>query len=180
MQYANWSELIERMTAVKAELVRADRGKIYPPNIPFEAATEEQLVAAERVLGERLAEPYREFLGLIGGWSGFLQANHLFGPSDFMGSRPFVDANQRLGWLSEEGVLQELGFRTDDLLPIAMSINDRDLFVMTRQSTAIPGTVIWFSGYEIERYADFAAYFEAMISYNQVTLDTELAKARQE
>jgi hypothetical protein len=33
--------------------------------------------------------------------------------------------------------------------------------------SAVPGVVIWFAGYEIERFANFDEYFLAMMDYNR-------------
>jgi hypothetical protein len=61
----------------------------------------------------------------------------LFGPEDLRGGPRFVQATEMLGFLEDE-VLSSSGFRRDELLPIAASPIDTELFVMARRSTSTP------------------------------------------
>ena len=75
----------------------------------------------------------------------------------------------------EDGVLVDSGYRRDQLLPIACSSVNLDLFVITRLASRSPGTVIWYNGREIDRYKDFDEFFLAMMEYNR--LEAEDLKA---
>ena len=171
-----WSEVFARLSEVKTALERADRKRIYrhlPPNSP---ASDAQLAAAEQAIGEPLDAQYREFLTLAGGWPAVLQDIDLLGAADFLGSAAYLDAQQRLGWMVEEDHLAPTGFTLSELLPIAVSAHDRDLFVMVRRTSKLAGTVIWLSGYEVERYPDFASFFDAIVAYNEQVIASMTAQ----
>lgn len=139
------------------------------------AATEEELRAVEAPLGEALDPMYREFLSYAGGWPGFLHGADLFGPEDFLGGAHFRHGTEMLGFV-EPSVLSSAGFRREELIPIAASREDLDLFVMTRRATSMPGIVIWLAGAEIERFPNFEEFFAAVLDYNRG--DIEHAKQR--
>jgi hypothetical protein len=56
----------------------------------------------------------------------------------------------------------------DRLLPIATTLEDRDLFVLDLET----GEVIWLAGEEIDRYPNFDEYFAAMVAYNQQEIES--------
>jgi hypothetical protein len=41
---------------------------------------------------------------------------------------------------------------------------------MTRRTAANPGLVIWYSGYEVDRFPDFDEFFAAMVDYNRAEI----------
>lgn len=70
----------------------------------------------------------------------------------------------------EDSVLESSGFLRDQLLPIAATSTDKDLFVITKPASPNPGIVIWFAGDEIDRFESFTEFFLAMIDYNREEL----------
>jgi hypothetical protein len=70
----------------------------------------------------------------------------------------------------EEDVLADGGLRREELLPIAASPIDLDLFVMTRKSASQPGLVVRLAGAEIDRFPSFSEYVLAMVDYNRLEL----------
>ena len=82
-----------------------------------------------------------------------------------------------LGILDDENVLAFSGFSKVELLPIAATLDSRDLHVITRATSRQPGVVIWYSGEEIDRYPNFEEYFLAMTDYNRLEIG-ELKNAR--
>lgn len=70
-------------------------------------------------------------------------------------SRPGIDA-----FLASCGL--------DDLVAIGGSNLETDLFLLvSAESETMPGAVLWWAEEEIDRFADFAAFFAAMTAYNQ-------------
>jgi hypothetical protein len=110
---------------------------------------------------------YRTFLLHANGWPAFYQTVDLLGADDLTGGKRFEHAAEMLGYV-EEGVLADAGLRRNDLLPIAASPVDLDLFVITRPSSARPGVVIWLAGTEVDLFPSFSEYFLAMIDYNRL------------
>ncbi|WP_231707101.1 SMI1/KNR4 family protein [Tsukamurella sputi] len=103
---ARWRELIDAVVVQKARLVRADP-ELYETSAPNPGATEEQLLAAERRLGHRLPEQYREFLTVANGWNGWggisgrlLGCESMAGASGFEVSIRLVD-NTVLEWATD-------------------------------------------------------------------------------
>lgn len=70
----------------------------------------------------------------------------------------------------EDDVINSSGFKREELLSIAVSDSDKDMFVISNLKSNNPGIVIWFAGEEIERYISFDEFFLAMIDYNREVL----------
>lgn len=163
-------KMIAQMVEKKNLLSSLDKEGLYrclPPNPP---ATEAEIAEAESRIGEPLAPEYRDFLKHAAGWSGIVHHVDLFGPSELGAGPLFEKGVERVGWMMEFEVLEAVGFKPDDLLPIAAPEDSIDVYTLVRRSSAHAGTVIWFRGDEIERYDDFHAYFKAMIGYNEAAI----------
>jgi hypothetical protein len=141
-----------------------------PHHLPNVAATEEQLRLVEAFIREPLDAQYRAFLAAAGGWRGFYHTSDLFGPEELMGNSLGSYAAEKLSWV-EPVALDEAGLRREDLLPIAATRVDLDLFVVTRQSAKNPGQVIWIAGGVVARFTDFVHYFDAMVDFNRDTIE---------
>ncbi len=165
----NWKERIVELVLVKQTIDELDTRGLWEYHLPGVAATPGQLAAVETTLGEPLDPGLRSFLEHAGGWPALWQTVDLFGPGDLLGSNRFRRATEMLGSV-EDGVLTDGGLRRADLLPIAASPVDADLFVMTRQSSPSPGCVVWLAGAEVDRWPTFEAFFLAMIDYNRLEL----------
>ena len=168
---SGWIDKIVVMMYVKQEIQRLDRLGFWPHHLPEIAATEDQLKAAEEHLGHSLDIDYRSFLGCANGWKGFLRTVDLFGTSDLIGSSLMDYAASMLEIIDEENVIAASGFSKAELLPIAVTREDKDLFVMSRATSHQPGVVIWFAGEEIDRFPTFEEYFLAMADYNRLVLE---------
>lgn len=162
-----WRDRIVAMIYVKQEIMKLDVEQIWPHHLPEMAASEEALKKTEENLGFKINQDYREFLKMANGWKGFLQTVHLFGTQDLLGSQIMQYAQSLLGYV-EDDVIKSTGFLREELLPIAATKYDKDLFVMTLPNSQKPGTIIWLAGEEIDRYANFTEYFLAMIEYNRL------------
>jgi len=167
MMNKEWRDNIVVMVYVKQELMKLDVNRIWPHHLPELAASEEDLKKTEVYLGHKIDNKYREFLTMADGWKGFYHTVDLFGTKDLQGS-PLMQYSLSLLNAIEDDVIETTGFSREDLLPIAATEFDKDLFVMSRPTSHIPGTVIWFAGEEIDRYPDFTEYFLAIIDYNRL------------
>lgn len=162
----DWRQRIVDLVSIKQAIHERDTKGLWEYRLPGVAASEEQLAEVEAKLGEVLDPGYRSFLSFGDGWPAFYQTVDLFGHADLLGSERFDHASEMLGYV-EDSVLESAGFGREELLPIAATPVDLDLFVMTRRSTATPGVVIWLAGYEVDRFPDFDEYFLAMMDYNR-------------
>lgn len=170
MMNKEWQDHIVTMVYVKQELLKLDIEKIWPHHLPELAATEEMLSRTEEFLGFEIDRDYREFLRMANGWKGFLQTIDLFGTQELSGSPIMQYAQSLLGFV-EDDVIASTGFTREELLPIAATPYDKDIFVMTRSTSNSPGIVIWLAGEEIDRYPNFTEYFLAMIDYNRMLIE---------
>lgn len=167
----NWKERIVNLVAIKQTIDELDKKKLWEYRLPGVAATPEQLDAVEAALGEPLDPHYRSFLEHAGGWPAFWHTVDLFGPEDLLGGERVRHANEMLSYI-EDDVLEGGGLRRADLLPIAASPVDLDLFVMTRRSSRSPGGVVWLAGSEVDRFPTFEEFFLAMMEYNHLELQS--------
>jgi hypothetical protein len=173
---AEWKRKIAIGLLVKRAMMETDVEMSFSYYLPEVAATESQLVDAEKSLGHTLDGRYKEFLRCANGWQGFWHISDLFGTSDLIGG-PRLENVEHLLSLLDNGVLKSASLERHHLLPITATRIDRDLFVITRPTSPSPGLVIWFAGEEIERFRTFEGYFLAMIEYGRQ--DVKWLKDRQ-
>lgn len=165
----NWKGRIVELVLVKQRMDELDKRALWEYRLPGLAATPAQLDEVEAALGEALDPMYRSFLEHAGGWPALWQAVDLFGPEELLGGERFGHATEMLDFV-EDTVLDGAGFSRAELMPIAASRTDLDLFVMARRSSPSPGVVVWLAGSEIDRWSDFEKFFLAMIDYNRLEL----------
>jgi len=69
--------------------------------------------------------------------------------------------------LDIDGVaLRQSGLLRDELVPIAASDVDLDIFFISKNKSVGEGEVIWFAGQEIQRFRGFEDFFLTMVDYN--------------
>jgi hypothetical protein len=166
----NWKSEIVKLAYIKQELANIDSQKLWPWHLPSVAASEQEILECESRLGFVLDLQFANFLRHANGWSGFIQATDLFGTADLGGDGKMPLAQEMLGYL-EDSVLVQAGITRENVFPIAVSAVDLDLFVMTKPSAVLAGIVIWFAGYEIQRFNDFQEFFLAMVDYNILQIE---------
>ena len=159
----NWPKEIVVAQLVKQRVMELDVNGVWPHHLPEVAARGEELEAAEETLGHALDSRYRDFLLHANGWQGFMQAVDLFGTGDLVGGGRRDRALRLLRTL--EPLKEICGFDGEDLLPIAVSRNDIDLFVSVRPGRDGAGSVLWFAGQVIDTFPNFDEYFLAMVDY---------------
>ena len=161
----DWRRQIAIAHLVKQRVAELDVDEMWPHCLPEIAATPQDIAEVEAVLAEPLDGKYRAFLGFANGWKGFYHSVDLFGTADLL-SEP----RRRLGdelLVTLEPLEQLCGMKIGDVLPIAVSLDSIDVFVITRRHTKTPGEVIWLAGQLIDRFPDFDEFFLAMIDYNR-------------
>ncbi len=146
--------------------MKQDVEKIWPHHFPEVGANEKSIRIIEQELGYKLDLMYREFLQYANGWAVFYQTLDLFGTEQLKESA-IMDYAQVLLEAIDDVVLEESGVLRQELLPIAVSEFDRDLFVLCLPNSSRPGEIIWFAGEEIDRFENFDEYFLVMIDYNR-------------
>jgi len=94
----------------------------------------------------------------------------LFGTKDLIGGERH-EMGQFVFSCLEDDVLKSSKLARGDLLPIAVTKFDRDLFLLGRPNSPVAGAVFWFAGEEIDRFSNFDEYFLSMMEYNKRTLE---------
>ena len=166
MTIEEWRERIVYMALIKEKVAQVDVEGLWPWHLPSVKATEDEIKAVEARIGERLDESYRTFLSLAGGWVAFYQMVDLFGCADLIGGPRFNRGQELMRGLGEREYRQ-MGFSANDLLPIAASTEEVELFVMARRHTRAPGQVIWLAESVVDVFPSFDEYFLAMMDYNR-------------
>lgn len=161
-----WQGQIKTMIQVKQDLEKYDQEGLYEQYRPENGATEEEIRIVERSLGFTLDEQYRDFLKHANGWKNFNHTIPLFGTTQLFDLGLMGYVNKLLNECWEE-IEETIGFTKDELLSIAATSENTDVFLISKPSTRQSGVVIWIAGYEIERYKDFKDFFSAMIIYNR-------------
>ena len=154
----NWHVEIVQLYNLKQRLDAADNEKLYTLTLPSVAASEQALSVVEARLGFCLDGEYKSFLQHADGWQHFFHKVHLFGTRELSGYGLYTRANKLLQSLHDP----VLSAPKSSLMPIAVSENDIDLFVLDRSSETQSQPVIWFAGGEIERFSSFNDFWVGM------------------
>jgi len=170
LKLEDWKKAIITMIQVKQEVIKHDKIGLWHQHLPAVAATDKQIEKVEEILGFNIDNSYKNFLKFSNGWKAVYQTVDLFGTDELSGS-PIMDYAFKLLKELEEDIITPMGYRLDELLPIAATFEDIDIFVLTKPSSPEPGIVIWFAGGEIDRFSNFSEYFLAMIDYNRLEVE---------
>ena len=170
----NWKERIIMMLMVKNALYQADKEQLWEYHYPEVAAQMKEILSVQKKLDVKFSEEYTEFLQYANGWKALYQLVDLFGTRDF-DSESMEYARKLLNTeMANDKSLDRWGGL---LLPIAVSRTDKDLFVMVLAEGEQYGQVIWLAGGEVERFASFCEFFDAMIEYNKEELEDMTGEA---
>lgn len=161
----DWKREIAIAHLVKRKLAEVDSGDLWAHHFPEVGAAEETIRSAEHALGFSLDAEHRAFLGHADGWKAFVQDFDVFGVADLLGGPRHQRALEMLGSL--EDLKSLCGFERSELLPLALSAANIDLFAITRPDSACPGLVLWLAGGVIDRFPSFSEWFLAMVDYNR-------------
>lgn len=177
----DWKSEIVRGVLVQQRIEELDQGRLWRRYLPEVAATEDELIAVERELGHRLDPLYRDFLGYASGWRSFFQHVDLFGTRQLLGAPPMDAAVVQIGAIREAEFVAGVEMPKADVLPIAASAVQADMFLLGRPWSRWPGSVTWYTGLFIERFPNFDEFYLAMLDYNRqeiADLETEAARSR--
>lgn len=163
-----WEERIATLVLVKQELAKIDKDNLWPYFLPSVAVAEEEIKRVEGILGYILDNDYRTFLQKANGWKGFFQEVDLFGTAQLVGSD--MEYAQMMLNSIDDSVWKNSRLKKEDVLPVAATKFDKDIFVITKPTAMNPGIVIWLAGEEIDRFSSFSEYFLAMIDYNRLLI----------
>ena len=161
----DWRPEIVRLLEVKQAIVDADSEQTWEFHLPGVAATDEDIGVAERSIGAELDLSYRNFLQYANGWPSFYQSVDLFG-TDSLDGGPRFDLACSLLDAIEPNIWEQSGLERRSVVPIAATTVDLDVFVMPVANGSMTSPVVWFAGYEIDRFATFDEYVVSMIEYN--------------
>jgi len=168
--FSDWKTEIAIAWRVQEYLQQLDRDGIWEYHLPRVAAGEDELVRAEGTLQLHLDQKFRTFLTFANGWPDFFQSVDLFGTVELISSPLMRRANDALKEYVDV-LWDEYDLTLDDVLPIAKSKHDLDIFVIVRPSRPNSGQVIWLAGSHFESFPDFNEFFLSMVDYNRLRLE---------
>jgi hypothetical protein len=163
---SDWKNEIAVAWYVQNECSKLDTVKLWQYYLPRVAATEQELAQAEKTLEQSLDPRYRDFLGYANGWPGLLNDIDLFGTAELCG--PMMQRAQLILDSIDDEVWTTSSVERSDLVPIGLSREQHDLFVMLKPGSTAEGLTIWLAGYEIQRFPTFDEFFLAMVDYNRL------------
>ncbi len=160
-----WKREILVAHMVKQKVSEVDVAALWDYPYPEVAATESDVGSAEKALGHSLNLRHREFLRHANGWKSFFQSVDVFDTNDLVGGPRYNRALELLQ--SCEGLHELCGFTIDELLPIAVSADDLDVFAISKETSHSPGVVYWFAGQLIDEFPSFDEWFLSMVDYSR-------------
>lgn len=161
----DWKRHIGIAYLVKQQFADLDTQNLWPFHLPEVAASKFQIKVTETALGEQLDAGLRGFLAHANGWRGFLHAIDLFGTEDLVHGLRNDTAHHLLDSL--EPLEAVCGFSRAECLPIGVSQDGIDVFVISRTNALKPGVVCWLAGQLIDRFPSFDEFFLSMVDYNR-------------
>ncbi len=170
-----WMVRIVRMLEVRNRMYAADKEQLWEYYYPEVAAKIEDVESLQKRLNIRLNPDYVDFLLRADGWKRFYQDVDLFGTKDF-DTEIMEYAQQLLNVeLEYHDSLRQI---KDYLIPVAVSRTDKDLFVMVLTEGEDFGKIVWLAGGEIDRFSSFVEFFDSMMEYNRLDLESLLNETK--
>jgi SMI1-KNR4 cell-wall len=167
MRLTDWRSEIVKGVTVHQRLAELDAGGLWQYHLPEVAASEDEIETTERELGYRLDARYREFLHFANGWRSFYQDVDILGTRNLLGDGLMQGARRQLAAVEPAMFLDDVGMAIGDVLPIAASDHQSDMFLLGLPWSREPGVVIWFAGYMVERFHSFDDFYLSMLDYNR-------------
>lgn len=165
----DWKREIGIAYLVKKRTEEIDLDRLWDYAVPELAASFEEIKRAEEMAKIVFSDHQRDFLLSANGWRCFYQAVDLFGTKDYCGGDRFVRASSLLNSLEE--IESICGLSKEKAIPVAVSMNDIDLFLTSRNPDLDGDSVYWFAGQLIERFDNFSEFFLSMVDYNRLTFE---------
>jgi hypothetical protein len=163
----DWTSEIAKGWRIHERIQELDRAGLWEHFLPDVAASEDEIAATEQQLGFRLDPEYRQFLRFANGWRRFYQDVDLFGTRNLLGAPPMDSAMAQLNAMDPADLEREAGMGAGDVLPIAASAEQRDMFLLGQPWSSAPGAVVWLSGQAVDRFPGFDEFYLAMLDYNR-------------
>ncbi|TDP96796.1 SMI1/KNR4 family protein [Labedaea rhizosphaerae] len=167
MSLFDWRAEIVKGVIVHQRLAELDTAGLWSYHLPELAASEDEIEATESALGHRLDPQFREFLRYANGWRSFYQDVDIFGTRALLGEGAMGSVREMLAAVDPELFFEDVGLAIDDILPVAASDKQTDIFLMSTQESQERGVVIWFAGYTIDRFDSFNEFYLSMLDYNR-------------
>lgn len=161
----------DQMISIKNEMHTLDVKQIYRYYEPNNGCSLEEISKVEDCLGIKFDNQYKEFLQYVNGWKECYRLVSFLGTKELLGSKEMDVAKEVLEIVCP--LDEELEFKQDELLPIAVDEYGSDLFVLTPPINGENGMVIWFAGQEIERFASFEVFRDTILQYMSQELNED-------
>lgn len=163
----DWPSEIVKGVLVHQRLAALDTRGIWKYPLPDVAASEDEIAATEQKLGYGLDQGYRQFLRYANGWRSFYQDVDILGTTGLVGGPVMDAARLQLAAVDPEIFSGNVGLGVADMLPVAASTVQSDMFLLGLPWSKTPGAIVWFAGYLIERFPDFDEFYLSMLDYNR-------------
>ncbi|WP_317405758.1 SMI1/KNR4 family protein [Megamonas funiformis] len=145
---------INNIITIRKELKQVDKNHLWNyDDLPNTGITDAEITLFENTIGFTLPKSYRNFLKEINGWKNFWHSVNLFSISDYSN-------NELMKYTMD--LLEIVDDGKNMLFPIGVTTEDTDLFTIVKPGYEDEGTIIWFAGYEVERYKDFHEFLKEM------------------
>lgn len=151
-------KLINELMTLKDNMKKIDINNVfeyYSPNPPADNKKIEMFKKHNIFDDSEILSFYQK----CNGWKCFYQMVDLFGTEDY-----FTDKITYADVILKEVLKYQDEFTDQQVVPIAISQDDMDIFVLVKEGKC-KGNIIWFAGGEIERFSSFKDFFAKMTEY---------------
>ena len=149
---------------LKWKQIVCNRRPHFSWSLPNKGASTAQIDSAEKIVGFRFSNEYRDFLRVADGWKSFGILGDLLGTADFQSKRH----EQFLQRQELHDFVESLGVGLSEIAIVGATENDLDVFLLISPAANIfAGNVIWFASEEVDHFHGFAEYFSSMVLYCQ-------------
>ena len=163
----DWKQEIVVGVIIHQRLAEVDEKGLWSYVLPEVAASEAMIDRVEARLGFDLDAQYRSFLCHANGWRSFYQDVDILGTDTVLDGSVAEAARRMLDAVEDADFLHDVGLGKEDVLPIAASTKQMDMFLLELPHSSMPGRVLWYAAELIEAFSGFDEFYLSMLDYNR-------------
>jgi hypothetical protein len=156
--------------AVRTEIDRLESGD-HPLPKPGAPAANDDIRRVQSTVHCHLDADFADFLRCANGWPALMVSTDLFSTDDLREDRLSRRAMGDVEAFDAIGTVSDVMGAVENLIPIAYCESYLSIVCAERHDSPRSGRIVWICGSDVQVFASFADFWQAVVLYNKMDLD---------